>query len=351
MNSETVPTRFAKSLLNLVLERGYDYSGMLAVAGIEFDPMSIDSPGYQADISAMQYTRLYQQVLSLLQDETFGLSFGQGVTPGAFRMMCYCILNCENLGKAIKRACDFYRTFFDAGAQIAFNFTDEQAMVGYQGMLNDVGIKPVDATDAYGLSVWHRFFCWLTGRAIDLSEIRFRGSAPSAEKIEKYTQLFNCPIQFNQRCDEMVFDSHYLASPLVHTEQSLKEFLRTAPYQLMVINTDTTDSNLVGRVRALIGHDFSQGFPSFENITQALNMSAPTLRRRLKKEGSTFQQLKDECRRDASMAYLSNPELSINAVAALMGFTDPSAFHRSFKKWTTITPGQYRQREHDQQVR
>ncbi len=74
MNSETVPTRFAKSLLSLVLERGYDYSGMLSVAGIEFDPMAIDSPGYQADISAMQYTRLYQQVLNLLQDETFGLS-------------------------------------------------------------------------------------------------------------------------------------------------------------------------------------------------------------------------------------------------------------------------------------
>ena len=79
-----------------------------------------------------------------------------------------------------------------------------------------------------------------------------------------------------------------------------------------------------------------------QKITQSLNMSAPTLRRRLKKEGATFQQLKDECRRDASMAYLSNPELSINAVAALMGFTDPSAFHRSFKKWTQQTPGQFR---------
>ena len=265
-------------------------------------------------------------------------------------MMCYCILSCDSLGKAIKRTCEFYLTFFDAGAQIVANFTDEQAIVGYQGMHAEVGIKRVEATDAYGLSVWHRFFCWLTGRTIDLSEIRFRGSAPSAEKIEKYTKLFNCPILFGQGRDEMVFDSHYLASPLVHTEHSLKEFLRTAPYQLMVINTDTSDSNLVGRVRALIGHDFSQGFPSFEKITQSLNMSAPTLRRRLKKEGTTFQQFKDECRRDASMAYLSNPELSINAVAALMGFTDPSAFHRSFKKWTSITPGQYRQREHDQQV-
>jgi AraC-like DNA-binding protein len=310
--------------------------------------MEVNSPRYHPDISAMQYTRLYQQVLSLLQDETFGLSFGQGVTPGSFRMMCYCILGCENLGKAIKRACEFYRTFFDAQAQIVVDFTEDSAMVGYHGMQAGPKRKQVDATDAYDLSVWHRFFCWLTGRTITLNEVRFRGREPAAEKIEKYRKLFNCPVLFEQHRDEMVFDSHYLASPLVHTEQSLKEFLRTAPYPLMVIKVDSSDSSLVSRVRALIGHDFSHGSPGFEKITRALNMSAPTLRRHLKKEGTTFQQLKDECRRDAAMAYLNNPDLSINAVAALMGFTETSAFHRSFKKWTAMTPGEYKQRELDQ---
>ena len=50
-------------------------------------------------------------------------------------------------------------------------------------------------------------------------------------------------------------------------------------------------------------------------------------------------------RRDASIAYLDRPELSINDVAILMGFTDPSAFYRSFKKWTGRTPGEYRVRQ------
>lgn len=353
MNAETVPTRFANSLLNLVVERGYDYSGMLTVAGIGFDPKLPDAPGYEDEISVMQYTRLYQHVLSLLQDETFGLSFGQGVTPGAFRMMCYCILGCENLGKAIKRTCEFYRTFFAADAQITINQDGELAVVGYSGQ--NLAPSPiaqraeVDTADAYSLSVWHRFYCWLTGRSINLSEVRFRGAAPkTTERQQKYQQLFDCQVVYGQARNEMVFESAYLNSPLVHTEQSLKDFLATAPYQLMVISSDANNSSLVTRVRALIGHDFSQGFPSFEKITKSLNMSAPTLRRRLKKEGTTFQQLKDGCRRDASKAYLSNPDLSINAVAALMGFTDPSAFHRSFKKWTGITPGDYRQREHAQ---
>ena len=71
-------------------------------------------------------------------------------------------------------------------------------------------------------------------------------------------------------------------------------------------------------------------------------MSAPTLRRRLKREGTTFQQLKDTCRCEAAKDYLGRSDLSINAVARQMGFTDPSAFHRSFKKWTGKTPGDYR---------
>ena len=103
------------------------------------------------------------------------------------------------------------------------------------------------------------------------------------------------------------------------------------------------DRSLVTRVRAMIGHDFSEGFPSFESISDALHVSAPTLRRRLKREGTTFQQLKDDCRREAACEYLKQPDLSVTAVAVQLGFTDPSAFHRSFKKWTGMTPGAYRE--------
>tara|TARA_R110000772_G_scaffold90157_1_gene186353 strand:+ start:451 stop:1491 length:1041 start_codon:yes stop_codon:yes gene_type:complete len=343
-----VPTKFARSLLNLAAERGYDHSGLLTVAGIGFNPLNSRSAGYQANISAMQYTKLYQQVMSLLQDEAFGLMLGQSVTPGAFRMMCYCIIGCENLEKAIKRACEFFRTFYDADAQIYLDTRKYSAIVGYGSIKKGFAGDKVDMADLYGLSIWHRFFCWLVGSNIELKEVRFAGQSPSGKtRVEKYQQLFSCPVYYGQLRDEFVFDTRYLSYPLVHNERTLKEFLRTAPYPLMVMSGARDDGSLVARVRAMIGHDFSQGFPSFERITDALNMSAPTLRRRLKKEGTTFQQLKDECRRDAAMAYLGNSELSINAVAALMGFTDPSAFHRCFKKWTGTTPGEYRQQERE----
>ena len=344
--SDLVPTRFVRTLLRMVGDRGYDFSVVLAGAGLEFDPLNENDPAYRSEISAMQYSRVYQSVLSLLQDETFGTAGSELVAPGAFRMMCYCIISCDNLGQAIQRASEFYRTFFDERSQLYANFSDQFARVGYRTRLSD-GQSRVEVQDAYGLSMWHRFFGWLCGRPIALKRVDFTGTEP--ERLEKYEDLFSCPLYFDQSHDLLYFDSACLAWPVVHTEHSLREFLRTAPYQLLLMENNPDGNNLSAQVKAMIGHDFREGFPGFETISSALNMSAPTLRRRLKREGTTFQQLKDEARCEAAILCLDRPELSINEVALQMGFTDPSAFHRSFKKWTNQTPGQFRssrRREH-----
>jgi AraC-like DNA-binding protein len=337
--SDRVPTRFVRTLLRMVDDRGYDFTVVLNRAGLDFDPLNEADPSYREEISAMQYSRTYQSVLSLLQDKTFGTTRSELVAPGAFRMMCYCIISCRNLGQAIQRASEFYRTFFDERSQLYANFSDQYARVGYRTRQRE-GAGRVEAADAYGLSMWHRFFGWLCGRPIALKRVDFTGDTP--RRLEKYEALFGCPLYFNQVNDLLYFDSACLSWPVVHTEHSLREFLRTAPYQLLLMESDPRGNNLSAQVKAMIGHDFSEGFPAFETICSALNMSAPTLRRRLKREGTTFQQLKDEARCDAAKLCLDRPELSINEVALQMGFTDPSAFHRSFKKWTQQTPGQFR---------
>ena len=299
--SDRVPTRFVSTLLRMVGDRGYDFRHILAEAGIEFDTLDPEGPGYRSEVSAMQYSRVYQQVLSLLQDETFGVTGSELVAPGAFRMMCYCIISCDNLGQAIQRASEFYRTFFDERSQLYANFSQEYARVGYRTV--DRGTRPqVGAADAYGLSVWHRFFGWLCGRPIELKRVDFTGDPPN--QPEKYEELFHCPIYYRQASDLLYFDSACLAWPVVHTQHSLREFLRTAPYQMLIMDSHPSADNLSAQVKAMIGHDFSEGFPSFDMISSALAMSAPTLRRRLKREGTTFQQLKDEARCEAPPRWL-----------------------------------------------
>jgi AraC-like DNA-binding protein len=71
-------------------------------------------------------------------------------------------------------------------------------------------------------------------------------------------------------------------------------------------------------------------------------MTARTLQRHLGALGHTFNALADEVRRDAASLYLKQPDIAIAEVAYLLGFADPSAFIRAFKRWTGVTPKQFR---------
>ena len=79
-----------------------------------------------------------------------------------------------------------------------------------------------------------------------------------------------------------------------------------------------------------------------ESVASQLHISPQTLRRHLREEGSSFQLLKDQLRRDLAIYHLGRHDLPLQDIAEQLGFSEPSAFHRAFKKWTGLTPGAYR---------
>ena len=78
------------------------------------------------------------------------------------------------------------------------------------------------------------------------------------------------------------------------------------------------------------------------SVGEALAMAPQTLCRRLRDEGHGFQALKDALRRDAAIAHLARPDLTLPEIARRLGFSEASTFHRAFKKWTGVAPGEYR---------
>ena len=102
---------------------------------------------------------------------------------------------------------------------------------------------------------------------------------------------------------------------------------------------------LPAQIRAIISNEYGNSFPDFTEICGKLNMTPQTLRRRLKEANTSYQEIKDSIRKDASVYYLSKPDLSIDEIALLMGFSEASSFHRAFKKWTGKTPSSFR-KEH-----
>lgn len=349
MSEYFVPARYAKLLLKVAVAEGYDVNRLIDDVGLPFNPLGLPD-GQDLEITALTYSRLYRKVSSLLQDEAFGLGTHHKIPMGTFRMMCYCIIHCTTLEKALNRMAEFHVMCHN--------------IKGFQPKITDPYVVSADGKDVTlvysshlgrksddrdpsrqlrvinSLSLWHRFCCWLIGTSIAVKEVNVVG--PAMLSREGYRFYFDCPFNFGQLENSMKISAHYLDAPLVHTEESLESFLETAPYQLFTIETEKGSDSIIPRMRSLIGYNFTKKIPSFDEMAGLMNISARTLRRRLEKEGTSYQQIKDECRRDAAIDYLSRSELSINAVAALMGFDEPSAFHRSFKKWTGITPGEFR---------
>ena len=139
----------------------------------------------------------------------------------------------------------------------------------------------------------------------------------------------------------MKFPVKFLNEKLIQNETTLRKFLKHSPADLLARPDE--GNSLVAQIRAIIGDDLSQELPNFEFVADALHTSAQTLRRRLKEEGLTYQELKDQMRRDTALYFLGRGDLSIQDVSEKLGFSESSTFHRAFKKWTGITPGAYRQ--------
>lgn len=96
------------------------------------------------------------------------------------------------------------------------------------------------------------------------------------------------------------------------------------------------------RVRNALLEALPSGHNTVDDICNRLHLSKRTLQRKLREEGSTFQQVLDETRLDLSRHYLKRSELSVEEVAYLLGFSDVSSFYRAFQNWTGQTPAAVR---------
>jgi len=342
MKHPTIPGSYVRNLLSQVEEQGYDVAELLNYVGI--DAADLDK---ENAIPADLFSALYQRVMYIAQDEYFGMISVGKVPTGTFRMMCLAIIHSRTLGEAISRASDFHEICRGARikpdlvrggryAKVSFAALDSNNPEESEAFFNSQ--SPAQITTS--LSMWHHFISWLIGERVILKAAYFKFT--SKEALAQSRTRFRAEVKFEQHDTAMVFPSRYLEYPVVQNETTLQGFLKTAPYQLLVM-VGSEDSTLREQVVAMIGRDFSLASPSAEQVAKTLNMSVSTLRRRLLDEETTYQKIKDECRRESSINYMNSPELSINDVAGLMGFDEPSAFFRSFKRWTGMTPGEYRQ--------
>ncbi|WP_397451835.1 AraC family transcriptional regulator [Pseudomonas sp. NA-150] len=331
MRQRTIASHFASAALEGARRQGFECSALLQQAGIQ--PELLDEP--RARIAPEQFARLIQVVWQALDDEYMG--FGHGPSKrGTFAMMCHALIHCRSLERALTRGLLFYSLFPHAPRLSLSREGDEVRLTLDDSALPD----PDHFLSECLLVIWHRLGSWLIGQRIRLEQVTFSYARP--EHGDEYDLLFPCPLVFDAGSTSLLFHARYLSLPLLQDERTLKHFLERSPADLLA-RPDDGDS-LSSQLRRLLSRDCSR-WPDLEHVAEQLSISPQTLRRHLREEGTSFQELKDQLRRDMAIYHLSHAELSLQQIAEQLGFSEPSAFHRAFKKWTGLTPGAYRAQE------
>ena len=134
------------------------------------------------------------------------------------------------------------------------------------------------------------------------------------------------------------------ARPLLDADGALSAIVRRRLDKVVADRALAEPASLRARVRRMLVENLGQNTITADGVAAALAMSRRTLTRRLGEDGASFREVLDDVRRELALALLQDVTLSVADVAFFLQYSEPAAFHRSFRRWTGLTPHEYRSR-------
>lgn len=328
MTKGTISISFVEEALLEASQRGFEVSTLLAQAGL--NPAWLGTP--QARVLPEQYGTLWHVLAAAMDDEFFGMD-SHPMRYGCFAMLCHSLLDCRNLGHALDRAVRFLSLVLDDLHGVVIS--DNQIA---RLQLQDRRANPRIFAHGTLFVILYGLACWLTGRRLVIREVSFVQASP--ENLAEYQLIFGQNIRFAQPGSALSLESKALSLPLIRDGRALKEFLRKAPANFLLKYRN--GEGYVARIRNMLSATPLDDWPVFGDLATRLRTTESTLRRRLESEGISFQEVKDDLRRDLAINLLCNSARPVEDIALELGFKENSAFYRAFKKWTGLSPGSYR---------
>jgi AraC-like DNA-binding protein len=327
----TISIRAVGKIVDAVRAAGV--SSQALYSAVQLDPSLLDDADNR--IPYAQIVSLYEAAARLTGDAAFGLHLSERTSAKVFDLLGYVLMNSPTLGEAVERIVRYHSIWTD-GAGYSLEVRDGLARLGYRYVNLDPEFCRHDCEMTLAITL--RFARVATGVDWTPREVTFEHSEP-ADTLE-HRRIFRSPVHFSRPVNQLVFDQSLLSLPIVEADSALCAVLDRHAEQLLT--KFPRRGGLADEVRSLLFEALNGGDMNLEAISQQLGTSPRTLQRKLKEEGTTHQDLLDEIRRDLSKRYLSEPQMAICEVAYLLGFSEPSAFHRAFRRWTGITPREYR---------
>lgn len=308
-----------------------DADAALAAAGLT--RMALRDPN--ARLPATVAARLWAAAAEVANDPAFGLRASQFVRPTTFHALGFAVYASATLRDALDRLVR-YSHVVTSSRELSLSIRDGVARLSIEGRPS--GPRPsYEAVDAV-MSLIVRTCRSLTDRSFSLSRVQQRRKTPA--DVAPYERFFRCPVEFDAPSDALVCGVEALDRPLptanpelaLHNDELVRRYL-----------ADMHQGTVVDRVRAALAGSRGAGATPAD-VAAALGMSVRSLQRRLGEHGVSYLSLVQEVRAELSQAYLLEARYSVTEIAFRLGFDDASAFSRAFRRWTGLSPSEYRER-------
>ena len=325
------------SSFNLILhaaqQKGADIEILCQKVGLEHS--MLQNPDGFLPISKVQ--ELWKEAIFMTGDEFLPLHIGEMVNTISVGILAYVMMHCPTLGKALEKLCQYQDIVCDASKTSIFIENDNVYLTISEPSED---ISSVRYAYESTLSMYYSAFLGMLGQAVPLKAVHFEFSAYSVDNSEHQRVFKGAEIIFGSSFSGLVFDKKYLELPILNANPDLFSLFEN--HAQSILNSLKSDNSLKNKIKKEILFGLKGEEPNLPLIAKNLGIGVRSIQMKLKEEGATFQQLLDEIRKDLALKHLKEDILSTTDISYLLGYSEPSVFFRSFKKWTGQTPTFYR---------
>lgn len=278
------------------------------------------------------YHLVWSKAFEISGDAALGLHVGMYHNHTCMSLVSNLFIHSDNLEEGIDEYVE-YAKLLNTGMEISVHKRDDEVVLKFQYLEKQYfSLQEIERTLSLLVQRARRYI----KNDLVINYVNFEGVKPLYSETHK--TFFNCPIGYGAPHSELSFSSAYLT----HVSEQKNPYVHSALIlQAEKMKKKLLSSKMTEKVSLLITKHLSSTNFSVEVVAEKLHMNRQTLYRKLKAENQNFKNMVDKIRQAKAFEMLRDSDFSLNDVSYYLGFSEPSAFSRAFKRWTGDTPKHY----------
>jgi AraC-like DNA-binding protein len=323
--SATHDMREVRGMLRGLEQLGFDLDVLLATAGLQ--RRDVEDP--DAVLSARACATVFENAYRERRIPNLALQLAERTPIGANPVLDYLVVTSDSIGQGLDRLTRYLR------------LVNPTVGLAVQRECSPVRIV-IDRTQSALFTELTLSLCVI--RFMRETDNQFKATYVSfthiPDDVVEYAKVLQCPIHARATWNGIAIAKRTLEIPLSRRDPLLRSWLERQADAILA--RLPTSSDACDDVRSVLSSQATAGEMTIDAVARRLSITPRTLQRRLARSGTSFETLRDDARRKAAELYLSTTSLTIAEVTYLLGYSEPTAFHRAFRRWHGTTPQAFR---------